>query len=97
VILSNDQEVLVFFPTLIATPILAGLVAGACTGRRLVPWLIAAVCIALGAAGAIVMAFNPDHRGENVTFGLAAGIACAALVWAGFALARIGRGSVSHA
>ena len=86
-----------FFPTLIAVPILAGLVAGVFSGRRLVPWLISAACVALGTAGAVVMAFNPDQRGENVSFGLVAGIACAALVWAGFALGRIGRGSVSHA
>jgi hypothetical protein len=89
--------VLVFFPTLIGVPILAGLVAGVFTGRRLVPWLISAVCLSVGTAGAIVMAFNADHRGENVTFGLGAGIACAALVWGGFALARIGRPRVSQA
>jgi drug/metabolite transporter (DMT)-like permease len=86
-----------FFPTLIALPILAGLVAGVFTGRRLAPWLISAVCVALGAAGALVMAFNADHRGENVTFGLAAGVACAALVWGGYALGRISRASISHA
>jgi drug/metabolite transporter (DMT)-like permease len=89
--------VLVFFPTLIAVPILAGLVAGVFSGRRLLPLLISGVCLALGVAGAVVMAFNPDQRGENVTFGLIAGIACAALVWAGFALARIGRATVSQA
>jgi mannitol-specific phosphotransferase system IIBC component len=95
--LSNDKEVFVFFPTLIATPILAGLVAGVFTGRRLVPWLISAGCVALGTAGAVVMAFNPDNRGQNMTFGLIAGISCAALVWGGFAAARIGRGSLSQA
>lgn len=86
-----------FFSTLIAAPILAGLVAGVWTGSRSAPLLLSGFCAALGAAGAIVMAFNPDHRAENVTFGLAAGLACAALVWAGFGLARIGRASVSHA
>ena len=86
-----------FFSTLIAAPILAGLVAGVWTGRRSVPGLLSGICVALGAAGAIVMAVNPDHRGENVTFGLAAGIVCAALVWAGFGLARVGRATVSHA
>ena len=85
------------FPTLIAAPILAGVVAGVFTGRRRVPWLISAVCVALGIAGSVAMAFDADHRGENVTFGLAAGIACAALVWAGFAAARVGRSSVSNA
>lgn len=54
-----------FFATLIAAPILAGLVAGVWTPRRSVPWSLAAVCVALGLAGSIAMAFNSDHRGEN--------------------------------
>jgi len=86
-----------FFPTLIGLPILAGLVAGVFTGRRRVPWMLSAVCVALGVSGSIVMAFNPDQRGENVVSGIAFGVACAALVWAGFAAARAGRGTISHA
>ena len=80
-----------FFPTLIGLPILAGLVAGVWTARRAVPWGLAALCIALGIAGATVMAFDPDQRVENVTFGLGAGIVCASLVWLGYALGRISR------
>jgi hypothetical protein len=86
-----------FFATLIAAPVLAGLVAGVWTARRAVPWSLAAVSVALGLAGAIVMAFNSDHRGENLTFGILAGLACAGLVWVGFALGRISRRTVRPA
>jgi peptidoglycan/LPS O-acetylase OafA/YrhL len=80
-----------FFSTLIGLPILAGLVAGVWTPRRAVPWGLAALCVALGAAGAVVMAFDPDHRLENVTFGIGAGLVCAGLVWLGYGLGRISR------
>jgi high-affinity Fe2+/Pb2+ permease len=86
-----------FFATLIAAPVLAGLVAGVWTHRRAVPWGLAAVCVGLGLAGAIAMAFNSDHRGENVTFGILAGLVCAGLVWVGYALGRISRRTVSAA
>jgi hypothetical protein len=74
-----------FFPTLIGLPILAGLVAGVWTARRAVPWGLAALCVALGAAGAVVMAFDPDHRLENVTFASAQG--SSARDWSGWATA----------
>jgi hypothetical protein len=80
-----------FFATLIAAPILAGLVAGVWTARRALPWGLAALCVTLGVAGAIVMAFDSDQRWENVTFGIVAGLVCAALVWLGYALGRISR------
>jgi peptidoglycan/LPS O-acetylase OafA/YrhL len=86
-----------FFPTLIVLPILAGLVAGVWTARRAVAWGLAAVCVALGVAGAALMAFNPDQRFDNVTFGLGAGIVCAGLVWLGYALGRISRRTVRPA
>jgi hypothetical protein len=37
------------------------------------------------------MAFDSDQRWENVTFGIVAGLVCAALVWLGYALGRISR------
>jgi hypothetical protein len=84
-----------FFATLIAAPVLAGLVAGAWTARRGVPWALAALSIALGVAGAVAMAIDSaDDRFENVTFGIGAGIVCAGLVWVGFALGRLSRRSV---
>ena len=86
-----------FFATLIAAPVLAGFLAGVFTERRSVPWSLAGICVVLGVAGAVAMAFDADHRVENVIFGIGAGVVCAGLVWAGFGLARIGRRSVSHA
>jgi hypothetical protein len=87
-----------FFATLIAAPVLAGLVAGAWTARRGVPWALAALSIALGVAGAVAMAIDSaDDRFENVTFGIGAGIVSAGLVWVGFALGRLSRRSVAAA
>jgi drug/metabolite transporter (DMT)-like permease len=86
-----------FFVTLIAAPVLAGLVAGVWTNRRTVPASLAALSVALGIAGAIVMAFDSDNRGENITFGILAGLVCAGLVWLGYALGRISRRSVRPA
>ncbi len=81
-----------FFATLIAAPILAGLVAGAWTPRRAVPWSLALLCVVLGIAGAVAMAVDSsDDRLANVTFGIGAGLVCAALVWLGYTLGRIGR------
>jgi hypothetical protein len=80
-----------FFTTLIAAPILAGLVAGVWRARRIVAWTLAGTCVALGVAGAIAMAFNPDDRANNITFGLVAGVFCAGLVWIGDGLGRVGR------
>ncbi len=80
-----------FFSTLIAAPILAGLVAGVWRARRFVPWGLAGLCVALGVAGAIVMAFDSEDRVANVTFALFAGLVCGALVWLGYALGRISR------
>lgn len=83
-----------FFATLIAAPILAGLVAGVWTARRAVPWGLSALCLALGVAGAVAMAIDSaDDRLENVTFGIGAGIICSGLVWLGYALGRISRRS----
>lgn len=54
-------------------------------------------CVALGLAGAIAMAFNSDHRGENVTFGILAGLVCGGLVLVGYALGRLSRRTASPA
>lgn len=86
-----------FFSTLIAAPILAGLVAGVWTGRRSIPWALAGVCAALGVAGAIVTAFNPDGRAENILFSIVAGVIGGGLVWLGLAFGRITRSAARHA
>lgn len=46
----------------------------------------------LAVAGAVALALDTaDDRVENVTFGVGAGVVCAALVWLGYALGRAGR------
>jgi len=40
---------------------------------------------------------NSESRGENITFGIGAGLVCAGLVWIGYALGRISRRSVRSA
>ena len=83
-----------FFTTLIAAPIVVGLVAGVWTGRRSVPWALAGVCLALGLAGASISAFNPDGRADNITFSLVASVVSGGLVWAGYAAGRLTRRGV---
>ena len=80
-----------FFPTLIAAPILAGLVAGVLTARRAAPWSLAGICVGLGVAGATVSTFNADGRTANITFSLVAGVVCGGLVWAGYVVGRLTR------
>jgi hypothetical protein len=82
-----------FFTTLIAAPILAGLVAGVWTGRRSVPWALTCICLGLGVLGAAVLAFNPDERTGNITFSLIAPVVCSGLVWGGYAVGRLTRRS----
>jgi hypothetical protein len=87
-----------FFATLIAAPVLAGLVAGVWSTRRAVPWGLAALCVTLGVLGAAAMAIDSaDGRVENISFGVGAGIVSAGLVWVGYALGRISRRSVQAA
>ncbi len=80
-----------FFTTLIAAPILAGLVAGVWTRRHSVSSALTVVCITLGLAGVTASAFNPDGRTDNITFSLIASIVCGGLVWAGYAAGRLTR------
>jgi hypothetical protein len=82
-----------FFTTLIAAPILAGLVAGVWSGRRVVPATLSGICLALGLVGAIASAFEADGRADNITFSFIASVACAALVWGGYAVGRVSRRS----
>ena len=86
-----------FFPTLIAAPILIGLVVGVLTARRAVPWTLAGVCVALGVTGATLSAFNPDGRSDNITFSLIAGVVCGGLVLLGFAAGRLTRRTAARA
>ena len=85
-----------FFPILIGVPVLVGLVAGVWTPSRKAPWTLSALCVVLGVVGATVASFDSDGRASNISFALAAGLVCAALVWVGYGLGRVSRG-VGHA
>ncbi|MGH3103846.1 MAG: hypothetical protein ACRDN6_07110 [Gaiellaceae bacterium] len=78
-----------FFATIIVVPVLAGLAAGLATGSRRIPLSLAGLFTVLGVAGAITAAFNPDHRLENVSFSLAAGVGAAALAYFGWVAGRL--------
>ena len=82
-----------FFAAILAAPVLAGVVAGVVSDRRLVPAALAGVCLALGAAGAIVTGLDSDttDRGSSVAFGVVGGIVAAALVWLGYAAGKLTR------
>lgn len=87
-----------FFVTILAGPILAGLVAGVLTDLKAVPWTLSGLCMTLGVAGAIATALDPDVTGRAgaVAFAVIAGLLAAGLVWAGFAAGRLTRNSAAH-
>lgn len=88
-----------FFTTLVAAPILAGLLAGVWTARRAVPWALAGICVTLGIAGAVAIGLDSEttDRGTSVAFALVAGVASGALVWAGYGAGRLTRRRASTA
>jgi peptidoglycan/LPS O-acetylase OafA/YrhL len=89
----------VFFAAIIALPILAGLLAGTFSSSRLPAHVLAAVCLALGLAGAIVTAADDDVTGRAgaVAFGLVCGLVAALLVYGGWQVARAGIRSIRSA
>lgn len=88
-----------FFPTIVAAPLIAGVLAGVITGRRLVPFVLAAVCVALGIAGAVAIVVDADttDRASATAFAVIAGLVAAGLVWLGYSVGRVTRRSASHA
>ena len=59
-----------FFATLIAAPILAGLVAGVLTDRKAAPWALTGICLVLGGVGAVLIGVDSDttDRASSVAF-----------------------------
>ena len=87
-----------FFVSILVGPILAGLVAGVLTDLKAVPWTLSVVCVALGVAGAIATALDPDTTGRAgaVAFAVITGLIAAGLVWAGFAAGKFTRKSTAR-
>ena len=80
-----------FFAAIIVVPLVAGVVAGLVTASRRAPLGLAGLCVAVGVAGAIVTAFDPEVEGrvESVTFALAAGVGAAALAYFGWVAGQV--------
>jgi hypothetical protein len=88
-----------FFAAIVALPFLAGLVAGTLSPARRTTHVLAASCVALGLAGAVVIGVDDSttDRAASIAFALAGGAVAAALVYAGHAAARAARRSVRRA
>ena len=87
-----------FFVTILADPILAGLVTGVLTDQKAVPWTLSGICVTLGVAGAIATALDPDVTGRAgaIAFAAIAGLLAAGLVWTGFAAGKLTRNSATR-
>ena len=81
-----------FFAAIIALPVLAGLVAGTFTASRRPADALAALCLLLGLAGAVVTAIDSDttDRTSSIAFSVIAGMVAAALVYGGWFAGRAG-------
>jgi hypothetical protein len=88
-----------FFAAIIALPILAGLLAGTFSASRLPAHALAAVCIGLGVAGAIVTALDDDVTGRAgaVAFSAVAGALGALFVYGGWFAGRAGMRAIRSA
>jgi hypothetical protein len=88
-----------FYAAIIVLPVLAGLVAGTFSVRRLPADALAAVCVALGLAGAVVTAVDSEttDRATSVTFSVLAGIVAALLVFGGWFAGRAGMRAIRNA
>jgi hypothetical protein len=89
----------VFFAAIIALPILAGLLAGTFSPSRLPAHALAALCVGLGIAGAIVTGLDADttDRVSSVAFALVGGLVAALLVYGGWFAGRAGMRGIHHA
>lgn len=88
-----------FFAAIIALPILAGLLAGTFSPSRLPAHALAALCIGLGIAGAIVTGLDDDttDRASSVAFALVGGLVAALLVYGGWFAGRARMRGIRHA
>ena len=79
-----------FFASIVLIPILAGLLCGILSVGRRPAHALAAICVALGVAGAIATGVdaNTTDRASSVAFGVVAGVVAALLVYAGQLAAR---------
>ena len=88
-----------FFAAIIALPILAGLLAGTFSPSRLPAHALAALCVGLGIASAIVTGLDAatTDRASSVAFALVAGLVAALLVYGGWFAGRAGMRGIHHA
>ena len=79
-----------FFAAIIALAVLAGLVAGTFSASRRLAHILAALCIVLGIAGAIVTGLDADttDRASSVAFALVGGLVAALLLYGGWLAKR---------
>ena len=82
-----------FFATILAAPLLAGVAVGLVTTSKRVPLVLTAVCIGLGIAGAVATAIDSEttDRPAAIAFALVAGVVAALLACAGWYAGREGR------
>jgi hypothetical protein len=88
-----------FFAAISVLPVLAGLVAGTFSVRRLPADALAVVCVALGIAGAVVTGIDSEttDRASSATFSVLAGIVAALLVYGGWFAGRAGMRAIRNA
>ena len=88
-----------FFAAILAIPILAGLVAGTFSASRWPAHVLAAICTALGVAGAIAIAVDSatTGRASSVIFAVVAGAVGALLVYGGWYTGRAGMRAIRDA
>ena len=93
------EEEVMFFAAIVVLPILAGLVAGTFSPGRRPADALAAVCVALGIAGAVATALDSGttDRASSVAFALVAGLVGALLVYAGWYAGRAGMRAIRSA
>jgi uncharacterized membrane protein YeaQ/YmgE (transglycosylase-associated protein family) len=88
-----------FFAAIVVLPILAGLVAGTFSPSRRSAHVVAALCVALGIAGAIATGLDAEttDRASSVAFAIIAGLVGALLVYAGWYAGRAGMRAIRSA
>jgi hypothetical protein len=88
-----------FFAAIVVLPILAGLIGGTFSARREPAHVIAALCVALGVAGAIAVGVNADttDRASSVAFAVVGGLVAALLAYGGWYAGRAGMRAIRSA
>jgi hypothetical protein len=96
---SSTKEEDSVFAAIIALPVLAGLVAGTFSASRRLAHILAALCIVLGIAGAIVTGLDADttDRASSVAFALVGGLVAALLLYGGWLVGRAGMRAMRNA